>query len=81
VTLDRQNAFSTVHPVFADAFRAVNDRRNKLPGSHPYEKRSASRNQYLKAQERNRFVNLLAKASLPGEGKDFTQIVKLVPSS
>jgi hypothetical protein len=73
VTLDQKNAFSTAHPVIADAFRAVNDRRNKLPGSHPYEKRSASRNQYLKAQERNRFVNLLAKA--------YAQIVELVPSS
>lgn len=60
VTLDQRNAFSKLHPDIADGFRAVNDRRNRLPGAHPYEKKSGARTKHLAKQERNRFVATLA---------------------
>lgn len=61
-TLQSTNAFSTTYPGIANAFRAMNDRRNKLPGSHPYEKKTARQTKYLTAQERNRFVAVLRVA-------------------
>jgi hypothetical protein len=62
VTLDKQNAFSKAHPSIADAFRLMNTRRNKLPASHPYEKKSAAQTKYLTAQERNKLVAILRAA-------------------
>ena len=59
VTLDKNNAFSRAYPAIADVFRAMNARRNRLPCSHPYEKKSAAQTRYLSAQERNRFVRQL----------------------
>lgn len=61
-TLDKHNAFSRAYPAIADVFRAMNARRNKVPGSHPYEKKSAAQTRYLRTQERNRFVGLLRTA-------------------
>jgi hypothetical protein len=61
-TLDRNNSFSRTYPNIATAFREMNDRRNRLPTSHPYEKRTLSRTQYLTRQERNHFVNILRRA-------------------
>lgn len=61
-TLDRNNAFSRAHAPIADAFRAVNERRNRLKSAHPYEKKSGVRARYLDKQERNRFVQKLAAA-------------------
>lgn len=62
VTLDSRKSFSLLHPVVADGFRAVNDRRNRLPGAHPYDKKSGARTKHLAKQERNRFVATLANA-------------------
>jgi hypothetical protein len=62
VTLDKNNAFSKAHPTIASAFRDMNRRRNQLPGSHPYDKKSASQTKYVKSQERNRFVAQLRVA-------------------
>jgi len=62
VMLDPNGPFSQQCPVVADCFRETNDRRNHLPVSHPYEKKTAVRCTYLKAQERNRFVNRLSAA-------------------
>lgn len=62
VTLEVSNQFSRTHPTIADVFRDMNTRRNRLPGSHPYEKRSHQRNHYLGKQERNRFVQRLTVA-------------------
>ena len=56
MTLQNTNPFSNAHPNIANAFRAMNDRRNKLPGSHPYEKKTAKQTRYLTAQERNQLV-------------------------
>ena len=70
VTLDRQNPFSRQYPDIADAFRHVNDRRNILPASHPYETRSLTRTIHLRTQERNQLVAELRVA--------YTQIVNLL---
>jgi hypothetical protein len=71
VTLDGQNEFSRHHPVVANAFRDVNQRRNRLPGSHPYERRSIRRTEYLRAAERSTLAASLAQA--------FTGVLSLVP--
>jgi hypothetical protein len=70
-TLDHNNSFSRRYPLIANALRTSNERRNRLPGSHPYEIRSAVRTQYLKPTERNILRNLLATA--------FREISTLVP--
>lgn len=62
VTLDANNRFSRAHGPIAAPFRSMNTRRNRLPGSHPYEKKSAAQTKYLTAQERNRFVAALRSA-------------------
>jgi hypothetical protein len=62
VTLQAGNAFSKAYPAIADCFRSMNVRRNKLPGSHPYDKKTAAQTRYLAASERNRFVAQLRKA-------------------
>jgi hypothetical protein len=60
--LDRSNSFSQNYPLIADAFRDANDRRNKLPYSHPYDTKTKSRNRYLKPSERNALVVKLKNA-------------------
>jgi hypothetical protein len=53
VLLDTNSAFSIAHPDIANPFRDVNDRRNKLPGSHPYDEKGGSQNKYLASPEQN----------------------------
>ena len=62
VTLDAHGPFSKNCRRIADCFREMNTRRNRLPVSHPYEKKTATQSQHLKAQERNRFVGQLRGA-------------------
>jgi len=62
VMLDPNGPFSRQCPILAGCFREMNDRRNHLPVSHPYEKKTAVRCKYLKAQERNRLVNRFCAA-------------------
>ncbi|MEE9456628.1 MAG: RNA-directed DNA polymerase [bacterium] len=62
VLLAPKTPFSRHCPKVAKCFRHINDRRNRLPGSHPYEKKTASRCRYLTKQERNRFVAELIPA-------------------
>src|SRR5262249_46366372 len=64
VMLDASGAFAKSCPVVADCFREMNTRRNHLPVSHPYEKKTAKRSKHLSVQERNRFVRDL-RAALP----------------
>jgi hypothetical protein len=59
VRLDPTCPFSTVHSTIADIFRDMNARRNRLPGSHPYDKRTTSQTNFLKAQERNKYLSRL----------------------
>ena len=64
VMLDASGPFSKACPALADCFRGMNTRRNHLPVSHPYDKKSAKPSKHLAAQERNRFVRDL-RAALP----------------
>jgi hypothetical protein len=62
VTLDQNGPFSRSCPTIGSCFRQMNARRNHLPGSHPYEKKTAAQSRYLRAQERNKFVGMLKTA-------------------
>ena len=70
-TLDANGPFSKNCPTIGDCFRDMNTRRNRLPVSHPYEKKTAAQSRHLKAQERNRFVVQLRKA--------YADLVTLMP--
>jgi hypothetical protein len=61
--------FATAHPLIAGAFRTSNERRNKLPSSHPYDEKTGTRNRTLKRQEQGGLVVHLAAA--------YSEIVKL----
>ena len=71
VTLDANGTFSKNFPTIGDCFRDMNARRNHLPVSHPYEKKTAEQSRHLKAQERNQFVTRLRYA--------YTDCVALMP--
>lgn len=71
VTLEANGPFSQHCPTIGDCFREMNTRRNHLPGTHPYEKKTVVQSRYLKAQERNHFVARLRTA--------FADFVALMP--
>lgn len=52
VMLDAQKPFSKTFPDIVDPFRAGNDRRNKLPQSHPFDTKSGRKNRYLRKKNR-----------------------------
>ena len=56
VTIDANGPFSRRCPTIGGCFREMNARRNHLPVSHPYEKKTATQSRHLTPQERNRFV-------------------------
>ena len=62
VTLDANGPFSRNCSTIGDCFRDMNARRNRLPVSHPYEKKNAAQSRHLTAQERNQFVAKLRTA-------------------
>ncbi len=62
VTLDASGPFSKHCPTIGECFRGMNTRRNHLPVSHPYEKKTATQSRHLKPQERNQFVARLRAA-------------------
>ena len=49
--LNKQNNFSKNYPNIAAPLREVNERRNKLPGSHPYDEKGGAQNKYLSSTE------------------------------
>lgn len=53
VLLDPNAAFSVTHSDIAGPFREANNRRNKLPGSHPYDEKGGNQNKYLSSPEQN----------------------------
>jgi hypothetical protein len=71
VTLDPNGPFSKNCRTIGDCFREMNIRRNHLPVSHPYEKKTAAQSRHLKVQERNRFVAKLRTA--------YADLVALMP--
>ncbi len=62
VTLVANGPFSKSCPTIGDCFRDMNTRRNHLPVSHPYEKKTAARSRHLKKRERDQFVDKLRTA-------------------
>ena len=71
LTLDANGSFSKNCPMIGDCFRDMNARRNRLPLSHPYEKKTSAQSRHLKAQERNQFVARLRTA--------YADVVALMP--
>src|SRR5262249_42144966 len=47
VMLDAGGPFAKTCPAIADCFREMNTRRNHLPVSHPYDKKTAKRSRHL----------------------------------
>ena len=45
--------FDTAYPSIAERLRTIHNRRNTLPGSHPYDQRGGGRNRWLTAAERD----------------------------
>jgi hypothetical protein len=54
--------FASARPLIAGAFRSANERRNKLPSSHPYDEKTGTRNRALKRQEQGGLVVQMAAA-------------------
>lgn len=73
VTLDASNSFSLNCPTISDCFREMNSRRNHVPMTHPYEKKTAAQSRHLTAQERNRFVGMLCTS--------YKDLIELMPDT
>jgi len=55
-------SFDATYPDIASRFRKIHDRRNKIPGSHPYDSKGGSKNKWLKRPERDTLVSNLRVA-------------------
>ena len=55
----RGTPFDKAYPAEATALRALHDRRNELPGSHPYSQKGGARNRWLEKEERDSFASVL----------------------
>jgi hypothetical protein len=60
--LDPQKPFARTYPAIATPLRIANERRNRIPTSHPYETKTGAPTQYLKARERDDLARQLAVA-------------------
>ena len=58
--LDKDKAFAKRHPAITAAFREVNERRNSLPGSHPYEKKGGVKARHLGKGEQTTLAKKLS---------------------
>jgi hypothetical protein len=45
--------FDRAYPAVAASLRTLHERRNKLPGSHPYDKKGGTKNRWLTKRERD----------------------------
>jgi hypothetical protein len=70
VLLDSNQPFGRAFPRIADPFGAFNDRRNCLPGSHPYAEKGGSKNRFLRPKEQVGYSKQIATA--------FGEIIKLM---
>lgn len=73
VLLDTKQRFSRNYPVIANGFREANNRRNTLPGSHPYEEKGGSQNKHLGLNDRNRIKGLLSQS--------YNQLIEIVDTN
>jgi hypothetical protein len=60
--LQRNQQLTLVHATLSDPFRDCHERRNSLPGSHPYNYKGKARNTYLSFNERQRISTNLRGA-------------------
>lgn len=65
--------FAKAHPQIAKAFEKVNRRRNRLPSSHPYDKKSGKPCRHLSRTEQSKLVKLLKRA--------FADILAIAPKA
>jgi hypothetical protein len=61
-SLDRNNPFAKECKTIADGFRAVNTRRNSLPSSHPYDKKTGNQSMSLRPKEKKQLLSRLQAA-------------------
>lgn len=54
--------FDTAYPSEAETFRHLHHRRNKLPGSHPYDQKGGLQNKWLTKQEQKFLISKLKTA-------------------
>jgi hypothetical protein len=69
LTRHNMNDFIQNYPGVADAFHRVNERRNNLPGSHPYDLKSFARTKPLQEGERTELTEALKTA--------YTEIIQI----
>ena len=62
VLLDPNQVFPRSYPDIATPLRIANDRRNKIPGSHPYDKKTGLPTKYLRRGERDNLTAALTGA-------------------
>ena len=62
VLIAKGHPFDTAYPNEADALRIVHDRRNRLPGSHPYDLKGGAQNTWLTKDEQKLLVPKLRYA-------------------
>lgn len=70
VLLDPNKLFAQIYSSIASGFREMNERRNRLPGSHPYEKNSGTRTVPLSGREQAKYRLKLTNS--------YSEIVKLL---
>jgi hypothetical protein len=62
VLLDPNQVFPRIYPDIATPLRMANDRRNKIPASHPYDKKTGLPTKYLRRSERDNLATVLTGA-------------------
>lgn len=56
VLIARNSPFANAYPTIANSLRIIHDRRNRVPGSHPYDQRGGTRNVWLSKRERDSLI-------------------------
>lgn len=68
VLIAKGGAFDNVYPSKARAFRTLHERRNNIPGSHPYDQKGGGKSKWLKKKEQDSLIQHL-KVALDGVAK------------
>ncbi|MEN6483059.1 MAG: RNA-directed DNA polymerase [Anaerolineaceae bacterium] len=58
----RKSPFDLKYHSIADLLKQIHDRRNSLPGSHPYDEKKGTKNRWLKKMERNVLATMVRKS-------------------
>lgn len=58
----KNSPFDAAYPAVASDLREVHQRRNKLPGSHPYDEKGGAKNKWLTKRERKSLVPKIQNA-------------------